>query len=147
MCIRDSRYPIPHVEEILTKLNGGRYFCKLDVSSAYLHIQVDDESDKLQTVSIHLGNFKITRLFFGIKNAPSIWQRYIEKLIGHFRGVSVFFDDIKIQGVNQVELLKCTEDILQILAKHRIKLNRDKCEFGTTSLRYLGFWLDQFGIH
>ena len=45
----DDKYPIPHIDEICAKLNGGKYFCKLDISRAYLHIQVDDESAQIQT--------------------------------------------------------------------------------------------------
>lgn len=145
--LNEDKYPIPHIDVILAKLNGGRYFCKLDISRAYLHIIVDEETAKLQTITTHLGNFKVKRLFFGIKNAPSIWQRYIDQLIGHLPGVSVFFDDIKIQGTTQDELLQCTEEILCILKDHGLKLNRDKCEFGVSSLQYLGFRLDRFGIH
>ena len=96
----EDKYPIPHKEEICAKLNGGKYFCKLDIHRVYLHISVDDKSAELQTISTHLGNFKVKRLFFGIKTAPSIFQRYIDQLLGHLEGVSVFFDDIKIQGKN-----------------------------------------------
>ena len=67
--------------------------------------------------------------------------------ISHIPGVSVFFDNIKIQGKTYSKLLARTEEILAILAGNGIKLNRDKCMFGTASLHYLGFRLDRFGIH
>jgi len=67
-----DRYPIPHIDDILAKLHGGRYFCKLDISQAYLHIPVDDDTATLQTITMHLGNYKVRHMFFGMKNAPSI---------------------------------------------------------------------------
>jgi len=70
--LEEDRYPISHIDTILAKLNSGRYFCKLDISQAYLHMPVDDEMAKLQTITTHLRNFRIWRLFFGIRNAPSI---------------------------------------------------------------------------
>ncbi|KAK7579781.1 hypothetical protein V9T40_008715 [Parthenolecanium corni] len=145
--INDDKYPIPHIEEILSKLNGGKYFCKLDLSRAYLTLPVDDETAVMQAISTHLGTFKVNRLMFGAKTSPSIWQRYIDQLLGHLEGVTVFFDDIKIQGADQEEMLARLENVLKILAENGLKLNRDKCEFFTTSLRYLGYKIDQDGIH
>lgn len=122
----DDVYPIPTVEEILAKLNGGKFFCKLDIFRAYLHLPVDEETAKLQTITTHLGTFRVNRLMFGTKNAPSIWQRYIDQLLGHLDGVTVFFDDIKIQGANPDELLDRLDTVLQILEENGLKLNREK---------------------
>lgn len=37
--IHDDCYPIPKIEDIFNKMNGGRYFCILDISNAYLHMK------------------------------------------------------------------------------------------------------------
>jgi hypothetical protein len=141
--IKDDRYPIPHIDEVSAKLSGGAYFCKLDIHRAYLHSQVDEESAKMQTITTHLGNFLVKRLFFGIKNGPSIFQRYIDQLLGHLDGVTVFFDDIKIQGSTQEETLKRLEQVLEILFTAGIKLNKEKCQFMSTSIQYLGLRIDK----
>ena len=94
--LMDDKYPIPRIEEICAKLNGGQFSCKLDVSRMYLHLRVDDESAKIQTISTHLGNFLVKHLFFGVKTAPSIFQHFMDQLLGHLEDVLVFFDDIKI---------------------------------------------------
>ena len=56
--IEDHHYPLPSPEELFTKLNGGRYFSKIDLSEAYLQIPTDDESSKLLCISTHRGLFK-----------------------------------------------------------------------------------------
>lgn len=117
----------PHIDKICAKLNGGRYFCKLDISRAYLHVQVDNESAKIQTIFTHLGNFHVKRLFFGIKTAPSVFQQFMDEILGHMEGVSIFFDDIKIQGASEEECLKRLETVLEILKQNGIKLNKEKC--------------------
>ena len=60
----DHHYPLPRSEEIFTKLIGGRYFSKNDLSEAYLQIPTDDESSKLLCISTHRGLFKYQRLPF-----------------------------------------------------------------------------------
>ncbi|XP_031355111.1 uncharacterized protein K02A2.6-like [Photinus pyralis] len=44
----DDKYPIPRIEDIFAKMSGGRFFCTLDVSRAYLHMPVDEHSAMLQ---------------------------------------------------------------------------------------------------
>lgn len=82
-----------------------------------------------------------------MKNAPSIWQRYIDQLLGRLDGVVVFFDNIKFQGSSPEELLNRLEVVLKILREDGLRLNKDKCEFFKTALEYLGFHINQCGIH
>ncbi|GBP27292.1 Uncharacterized protein K02A2.6 [Eumeta japonica] len=42
--IEDDNYPIPRIEEIFSKLSGGKYFCTLDINSAYLHMPTNEDS-------------------------------------------------------------------------------------------------------
>ena len=37
-------YPLPRVEEFFSRLSGGKYFSKLDLSQAYLQVQIDEDS-------------------------------------------------------------------------------------------------------
>ncbi|XP_054285817.1 uncharacterized protein K02A2.6-like [Macrosteles quadrilineatus] len=86
--ICDDKYPIPRIEDIFSNMNKGRYFCTLDISNAYLHLPMDEESREIQTISTHLGLYRVNRMMFGIKVAPSIWQRFMDKVL-HGLEVSV----------------------------------------------------------
>ena len=55
-------YPMPTVEELFTHLNGGEKFTKLDLSSAYQQVLLDEESRQYVTINTHLGLFQYTRL-------------------------------------------------------------------------------------
>lgn len=76
-----SNYPIRRIDEILNNLKGAKYFCRLDLFKAYLHLRVDKESSEIQTISTHRGTYKINRLSFGIKTAPSEFNRIIEQIL------------------------------------------------------------------
>ncbi|XP_063634605.1 uncharacterized protein K02A2.6-like [Cydia splendana] len=58
--IKDE-YLIPIIEDILVEMNGGELFCTLDLSQAYLHMMMDEESAMMQTLSTHKGTFKVNR--------------------------------------------------------------------------------------
>ena len=53
--LQDHHYPLPSPEEIFNKLNGGKIFPKIDLSDAYLQIEVDEESSKLLYINAHKG--------------------------------------------------------------------------------------------
>ena len=76
--IQIDSYPLPKIEELFAKLSGGKYFTKLDMSQAYLQLQLDDDSKKLVTVNTHRGLFQYNRLPFGVSAA--LHQQYSKEL-------------------------------------------------------------------
>ena len=96
--IQIDSYPLPKIEELFAKLSGGKYFSKLDMSQAYLQLQLDDDSKKLVTVNTHRGLFQYNRLPFGVSAAPAVFQRTMENLLRGCQGVCIYLDDILIAG-------------------------------------------------
>ncbi|GBN50919.1 Uncharacterized protein K02A2.6 [Araneus ventricosus] len=72
--LMNVNYPIKKIDEVLNSLRHSKYFCKLDLLKAYLHLQTDEESSIIQTISTHRGTYNMNRLSFGIK---ILWQRVI----------------------------------------------------------------------
>lgn len=84
----------------------------------------------------------------GITNAPSTFQRLMEKCMGEFnlKEVLVFIDDIIIFSDtlehHEASLLK----VLQRLKEYGLKLSPEKCKFFQTSVCYLGHVVSADGI-
>ena len=132
---------------MFAKLSGGKYFSKLDLSQAYLQLQLDDDSKKLVTVNTHRGLFQYHRLPFGVSAAPAVFQRCIETLLQSCHGVSVYLDDILITGSTMEEHLQNLDHVLQILETAGLRLNKDKCKFLLPKVEYLGHVIDASGLH
>ena len=79
--IRLESYPIPRIEELFASLSGGIKFSKLDFKSAYLQLELEENSKQYTTINTHKGLFHYNRLPFGIASAPAIFQRAIETLL------------------------------------------------------------------
>ncbi|XP_043288457.1 uncharacterized protein K02A2.6-like [Venturia canescens] len=92
--IKIDRYPVPRIQDLLSSLNGGKYFSKIDLSQAYQQVELDDQSKPLVTISTHKGLFRYKRLFFGVASAPGLFQREMEKILQGLEGVVCYFDDI-----------------------------------------------------
>ena len=66
-------YPLPRIEDLYNKLAGGQYYSKLDLSTAYLQLPLDEDSQKLTTVNTPKGLYNYTRLPYGVSTAPGIF--------------------------------------------------------------------------
>lgn len=102
--LENDYYPIPRIE-IFAKLSGGKYFCTLDINQAYLHMKTTEETAEMQAISTSKGTYRVTRLMFGVKIAPNLWQRYMDQSLQGIDGTACFFDDIALQESTYIQLL------------------------------------------
>lgn len=72
--VKVDQYPIPNIDELFSRLNGGELFTKLDFSDAYLQVELDEDTKALTTISTPFGFFRYLRMPFGIANALAIVQ-------------------------------------------------------------------------
>ena len=91
-----DKYAIPNIDDMYSNVSGGRYFTQLDLSDAYLHVPLDEESQKLTTINTHKGLFMYTRLCFGIASSAGVFQIIIDQMIQGIPRTLVYLDDILI---------------------------------------------------
>ena len=145
--IEVDQYPIPKIDDLFGRMQGGVRFTKLDLGQAYQQVELDEDSQNMVTLSTHKGLFKQTRLPFGVASAPAKFQKIMESLFCGMDGVVVFLDDILITGKNDKEHLKRLELVLQKLNKAGLKVKSEKCKFFESHVEYLGFIIDAEGLH
>ena len=117
---------------------GGEQFSKLDLSHAYQQLVLEEESQKLVTITTHKGLFKYNRLPFGVATAPSVFQHVMENLLQGLKYVTIYLDDILITGRSRNEHLAILEEVLNQLEKAGMRLKQSKCKFLMAEIKYLG---------
>jgi hypothetical protein len=60
--------------------------------------------------------------------------------------ILVFFDNILIFSGSWAEHLRHVRAVLDVLHQHRLFVKRSKCEFGVTSIAYLGHTISATGV-
>lgn len=141
--LEQEHYPIPRIDEILNQLRDSTYFCTLDLYKAYLHVPVDDDTAHIQTISTHRGTYRMNRLSFGIKSAPSTFNRIMDQILNGLHGVSKYFDDIVIYAPT---LEQCRERLiacLKRLREYNLHLNKQKCTFFQEKISYVGYVIEK----
>ncbi|XP_055684592.1 uncharacterized protein K02A2.6-like [Lutzomyia longipalpis] len=142
-----DRHPLPTVEELFSGMAGGKKFSKLDLSQAYMQMEVREEDQELLTLNTHKGLFRPTRLMYGVASAVAIWQRVMENLLLDIPGVKVFLDDIRVTGSNDKEHLARLREVLKRLNERNMRVNFQKCEFFADQIEYCGYVIDKNGIN
>lgn len=79
---RRDAFPLPRNEEFLDALSDARWFSTLDLASGYNQVPVE-KKDKCKTAfCTPFGLFEFNRMPFGLCNAPSTFQRLMERMFG-----------------------------------------------------------------
>ncbi|CAC5396000.1 unnamed protein product [Mytilus coruscus] len=143
--IKREHFILPRQEEITAKLAGAKYFSKLDASSGFWNIKLDEESSNLCAFNKPFGRFKFLRLPFGIKSASEVFHKAVCKILQGLDGVESFIDDILVWGCTK-EHDKRLKEVLERIRTANLKLRRDKCEIGISEVTYFGHRYTREGL-
>ena len=138
---RKDRYPLPLIQETLRNLSEARIFTKLDVIAAFNRIRIAEGDEWKTAFRTRFGLYEWLVTPFGMSNAPSTFQRYINwalrDILDDF--CSAYIDDVIIYSKNKREHRRHVEEVLNRLREAGLQCDIDKCEFGVESTKYLGF--------
>ena len=84
--IQREKYPLPTIEEVVTRLHGAKVFTKLDVRNGFWHIKLDEESSELTAFHTPFGRYCWRRLPFGLCSAPEVFQWRMHEAIEGLTG-------------------------------------------------------------
>lgn len=143
-----DRYPIPDINEVLAQFGRSKFFTVLDLKSGFHQIPLKKSDIEKTAFSINSGKFEFTRLPFGLKNAPSIFQRALDDILRLHIGKScyVYIDDIIIFSEHEEQHLNHILEIFQTLNDANMKVQLDKCSFFKRQVEFLGFIVSSEGI-
>ena len=133
---------------MLDRVNGTKFFSKLDLASGYYQIRIADEDISKTAFKTRYGHYEFLVMPFGLTNAPATFQTLMndilrDKLDKH---VLVYLDDILIYSKTKVEHLVHLREVCQILRENKLFCKLKKCEFLKNSVEYLGHVLSDKGI-
>ena len=146
--IRGDAYPLPLPENMFDSLRGSKVFSKLDLTKGFWQIPMTPDSMALLAMSTPLGLMEPRFMPFGMKNAPSVFQRAMEQVLGDRigRGVLVFVDDILVYTADVDEHEQLLRWVLQRLVETQYYANPDKCEFFQRQVSFLGHIISEQGV-
>lgn len=145
---RKDRYPLPLIDELMSRISGAKVFTKLDIRQGFHRIRMTPESEDLTTFRTRYGMFKYRVMPFGLTNGPSTFQRFINDTFMDYLDnfVTAFVDDLLIYSSNELEHKMHVQKVLERLRAAGLQASLEKCEFHVKRTKYLGFIISTDGI-
>ena len=140
-------YPIPRIDECLSKLGDAKFFTTLDLGSAFWQVPLRRQDREKTGFACELGLFQWKRMPFVLCNATATFQR----LMAHaLIGVTKEYGNLVMCYVDDVVIATPTlEDHIERLASMKrsgLKCKPSKCKILKDSIKYLGRMVDRHGI-
>ena len=136
-----DRYSIPNIQDFSGNLHVCTIFSKIDPIRAYRQIPVNPAA-----ITTPFGNFEFLFMLFGLRNAASTFQRFIDKVV---RGLNFFFvyvDDLLVASDTEENHVKHLSQLFEWFGVFHVHINADKWVFGQNSLEFWGHLIDSNGI-
>uniref|UniRef100_A0A2N9H5R7 Uncharacterized protein n=1 Tax=Fagus sylvatica TaxID=28930 RepID=A0A2N9H5R7_FAGSY len=143
-----DNFPLPHIDTLVDNTATNVVFSFMDGFSGYNQIKMAEE-DKSKTAFItHWGTFVYDVMPFGLKNAGATYQRAMVTLFHDMihHEIEVYVDDMIAKSRTAQDHLTDLRKLFQRLKKYQLRLNPNKCAFGVTSGKLLGFIVSGRGI-
>jgi hypothetical protein len=141
-------YPLPLPENMFAELTGSQLFSKMDLLKGFWQIPLDEDSKAILAMATPLGLYEPNSMPFGMKNAPAVFQREMQRVLRDMlgRGVLVFIDDILIHSRTADEHEALVRWVLNRLVEEGYHAHPDKCEFFQKEVSFLGHVISGKGV-
>jgi len=143
-----NSYPLPRVDELFDRLQGARYFSKIDLRSGYHQIRIAPEDVPKTAFRTRYGHYEFLVLPFGLTNAPATFMHLMHQALRPFLDecALVFLDDILIYSRTLEEHEQHVRRVLDALREQKLYAKESKCEFFKHEVEFLGHNVGRDGV-
>ena len=148
--IKDA-YPIPRIDESLSKLGDAKFFTTLDLGSAFWQVPLIKQDREKTGFACELGLFQWKRMPFGLCNATATFQRLMAQVLTSVTKkygnlIMCYVDDAVIATPTLEDHIERLEEVFSCMKQAGLKCKPSKCEILRDSIKYLGRLVDKHGV-
>nr|KYP39609.1 Transposon Ty3-G Gag-Pol polyprotein [Cajanus cajan] len=146
-CPKDA-YPLPNIDRLVDGASGHKFLSFLDAYSRYNQIRMHPRDEKKTTFITETTNYWYRVMLFGLKNVGATYQHLMNKIFNDQigRSMEVYVDDMVVKSSDVSTHVRDLAEVFQALRQHQMRLNPEKCVFGVSGGKFLGFMLSNRGI-
>ena len=107
-----NTYPLPLIEDLFAKLSGANYFSKIDLTSGYNQVMVEEKDIPKTVFRTQFGSFECKVMNFGMTNAPATFVTMINKTLLCLPNTLCYLDNVIIFSKTITEHLTYLKETL-----------------------------------
>lgn len=140
-----DRYPVPNLQDYSAMLSGCTIFSKLDLTKAYYQVPMCPEDIPKTAIITPFGMFEFLVMPFGLRNAGQTFQRLMDKVLNGLPFTVVYLDDVLVASSDLHTHLQHMRLVLERFREAGLIINPEKCEFGKSTIQFLGHQITSSG--
>ena len=135
---KPDSFPLPRLEDCIDRVGAAKYVTKLDLLKGYYQIPLTARAQEVSAFVTPSGLYTYNVMSFGLRNAPSSFQRLMNYVTSGLEGCAVYLDDVVTVGDTWALHLSRLAALFERLQAANLTVNLAKCEFAKATVTYLG---------
>ena len=145
---KKDTYPLPHIRDIIDKMQDAKYWTTLDAAGAYWSMPLNEGDREKTAFTVPRGKYEYNVTPYGLTNAGASYQRMMDMCMSGlpFDRILAYMDDIVIFSRTWKEHMVELNAVFDKLLEANITLKASKCVVAASSVDFLGYRLSENGI-
>lgn len=140
-------WPLPRIQDMRYRIRGAIWFARIDLKDAFFRIFVPPQFRYLTCFMCRGKAYQFKRMPFGLKTAPSTFQRFMDWGLSDLGEWAVWYqDDVLITAETLPTLRARTRAVKDRLRQMKCTINEDKSQYETRETLYAGLTLHALGV-
>ena len=136
-----NRYSLFNIEELQDRLQGAKWFIKLNQKYVYNLIRMKAEEEWKTAFRIRYDLYEYLIMSFELTNAPATCQKLINNTLREHLDIFViaYLNDIFVYFKTEEKHIKHVNIVLELLMQRNLLLKSEKCEFHKKEVNFVNF--------
>lgn len=140
-------WPLPRLQDVRHQVVGFTWFASIDLKDAFHRLHIPPDLRKWVSLQTPWGLYSFKKMPFGLKTAPSYFQRYLDHLLQqHGSNARWYQDDILVMGRSKNEVSHHLTRVRRTLTSDGNEINEEKSTGPMREIMWCGLRISSDGI-
>ncbi len=140
---KSDSFPLQRINDCIDQVGSAKFVSKFDLLKGYWQVPLSKCVQEISAFVTPSGLYSYKVMPFGLKNAPTTFQRLMNHVVSGLTGSAVYLNDLVISGDTWHSHLERIHALFDRLAEAWLTINLAKRDFTGATVQYLGRMVGQ----